>query len=114
MSLIHEPNIHIYSGLDESNARRACHNFGHGWAVSKVAEGALVCTFRGVTWEMNCKPCNEWRMIVWIDGSHDFLEKEKRRIFGNFNWTLSTKAGKYYGGLNPCKPGNNYPLCGDW
>ena len=47
-----------------------------------------------------------------MDGSGDMLEAENRRE--HFNFTLSTKAGKYYGGHNPCEPGNNYPLCGDW
>ena len=112
-------------------ARKACQNFGEGWVVGKVSDGALVCTKAGRTYQSNCAwgpkrkyceaadllirqelrdcgvECDTWRLVVWDDGSNEYKLDEN-------NPRYSTKAGKYYGGHLPCKPGDNYQLCGDW
>ena len=43
-------------------------------------------------------------MLVWKDGAHH--DKNNKHY--------STKAGRYYGGHQPCTAGNNYRFCGRW
>ena len=97
--------------MNETDAREACKNFGARWAVVKVTDGALVCTLNGLSWSSNCNKCSaDWRMIVWRDGANEYPKDNSNYK----NLKLSTKAGKYYGGHDPCIHGNNYPICGDW
>ena len=71
--------------------------------------GALVCTKGDVHWGKDCNTCEDWRMIVWKEGSthhegdHHFL----------------TQAGHIYGGhCQPpsctCQAGDNYHDCASW
>ena len=53
----------------------------------------------------NCNSCDDWRLVVWEDGSSEYGQE-----YGPY----TTKAGKYYGGHSPCELGDNYPLCGVW
>ena len=94
--------------LDSQAAIKACLNFGDGWKVSKTTKDTLICTKPPATWENNCYTCKTCRMLVWKDGGNEYsctLEP----------WcSVSTVAGSYYGGHQPCELGDNHPYCGMW
>ena len=95
------------------DAAQACNDFGNGWSVNVVRDGALICTLNSVTWKNNCNTCDTWRMVVWKNGAHEYAADQ------NYNYDgihLSTTAGKYYGGHENCHLGHldNFPLCGEW
>ena len=75
-----------------------------------MSDGALICTLNSVDWGSNCNKCDTWRMLVWQNGAH-----EHEQGYSSYNsLRVSTKAGKYYGGHNPCRYEDNFPLCGEW
>ena len=95
------------SALDEHSATIACQNFGSGWSVNRIQCKALVCNKNGTSWTSNCNDCTTWRMIVWQDGGCETDSKCQQ-------YSVSTVAGKYYGGHSPCAWGDNYRDCGVW
>ena len=75
-----------------------------------VRDGSVVCTLNSLHWSSNCNKCDTWRLVVWKDGAH-----ERGPGYGGYNGIqISTKAGRYYGGHDPCMTGNNFPFCGEW
>jgi len=92
--------------LMERLANSTCQNFGPDWSVDRIKSNALVCTKRGVIWSDNCNDCTTWRMIVWQDGG--FADDTYN------GQSISTVAGKYYGGHLPCKDLDNFQECGVW
>ena len=95
------------SALDERSANITCQSFGPDWSVVRIQSKALVCTKDGLSWAENCNDCTTWRLIVWQDGGceSDLLCQQ---------WpTISTVAGRYYGGHLPCSL-DNHQYCGVW
>ena len=86
-------------------ATTACRGFGFGWDVSKENNGSLVCTRNNLNWKDNCKDKNNWRLVVWADGSSEIEHK-----YGLF----STLRNWYYGGHSPCNENANYLCGGEW
>ena len=82
-------------------ARNICRDFGSGWSIKKELATSLICTKGHVSEDENCNTCETWRMIVWEDGGKDHTCSE----------TVSTKAGKIYGGHPPCTCGDNHLTC---
>ena len=103
--------------LDLTSAIHACQKFGNDWKVRKVLDRALVCTKGSTRWSQNCNSCETWRLVVWEDGGWDenkgWSRTYKGKTTGPF-YSMSTVAGKYYGGANPCRRGDYFPLCGEW
>ena len=91
-------------------AKKACNEFGNGWSVKVVRDGSLVCTLNSVWWNENCNTCDNWRLVVWKDGAHEWPAGHS----GYYGIQISTMAGRYYGGHQPCKEKDNFPLCGEW
>ena len=91
-------------------AEQACNEFGTGWNVSIVRDGALICTLNAVTWGDNCNDCNTWRLVVWKNGAHEY-DAGSHEYDGI---EVSTKAGEYYGGHDRCSHLGPFPLCGQW
>ena len=75
-----------------------------------MRDDALVCTLNSLSWYSYCNNCDTWRLLVWKDGGH----AHEAGYIHFQGITVSTKAGKYYGGLDPCAWGDNFPLCGEW
>ena len=106
MPIIISLRIAKISDLMERSANSTCQNFGPDWSVDRIKSNALVCTKRGVIWSDNCNDCTTWRMIVWQDGG--FADDTYN------GQSISTVAGKYYGGHSPCKDLDNFQDCGVW
>ncbi len=93
----------------QSAAEQACTEFGNGWSVEKVIEGALICTKDSLHWGQSCTDCEKWRLLVWEDGADEFPNDQ-----GVTHDPYSTNIGKYYGGHPTCQNENDLPLCGVW
>merc|ERR1712080_104324 len=89
-----------------------------------VTDGSLVCVvnsklnqYRNCTncqhWFNNCATCDKWRLIVWKNGAHE--HPEDKRYKDRYNGkNLSTEAGKFYGGHDPCTfNGDDFRFCGE-
>ena len=71
--------------------------------MARVNEGSLVCTKDGLSPEMNCSSCAEWRLLVWEQGADEHGPN-----------SFSTLPFEYYGGHDPCTTGDNLQYCGSW
>ena len=90
--------------LDEEKATKACKTMG--WTVGWIGDKSLICTAPGISYDNDCNSCETWRLLVWEDGGRD-------RLHGGEKY--NTKAGRSYGGHNPCKEGWSLVQChGSW
>ena len=90
--------------LGKSAATKACKALG--WSVKWTSDKSLICTAPGRRAGHDCDKCDTWRLLVWTDGGTDISSAGQ---------TYHTKAGRWYGGHQPCKGGWNLPLCdGAW